>query len=396
MKNFLICKYLCLLSGFFAVTAFFPFGVQNVHAQPVILSTMPLVNQRVVTRFNLGNFERIRQNQYALSCLYMQDCYPAESEYGEGEHVDETTFRGQMGACSPCQPACSSGLYTAMPCYGGGSLWFQNYGDFVTQQARYPGLHGYHADSYGLSFGYDILTGYHSVFGVAVGGAFSDAKAKNADQKNETDSFLVALYGNTNVHTWNVVGSIGYVHSAFETHRSSYTEPGERLYSNHHGETMFGSFEISSAVFQQSLCMTPFLAYDFIRMKENGYDERWTTDDAPDDALKIGKRRSTSYLQTLGLRFERAYYENGGWLVQPSFSIGWLHDYGQRRIFTNAVLDGQRYKIKGTAMNKNRLVVSLGVTASMGNRTSLFARYDGEYNRRYNAQTVQFGFGLGY
>ncbi len=111
--------------------------------------------------------------------------------------------------------------------------------------------------------------------------------------------------------------------------------------------------------------------------------------------MNYGKRRSTSYLQTLGVRYEKAYYEAGGWLVQSSLSIGWLHDYGQRRIST-MVLNDNPYQYKGTAMNKNRLAVSLGIAASLGNRSSLFARYDGEFNRRYNAQTAQLGFGLGY
>ena len=399
MKNSLITKWLragtfakCLgtLSVLLTLLTTVTVSAQG----PIIFSTMPMVNQRVVTRFNLANFERIRLSRSALSCQFMPECDPGCGDYGfegDSDYVDETTIRGQYA--SACQPACGPCMTTAyMPCFGGGSFWFHNYGDFVTQQERY-GLAGYHADSYGLSLGCDLWRTQASVFGVAAGGAFSEAKARQSDEKCDTDSFLVSLYGDTRIGVWNLAGSIGYVHSSFETNRSSWDDGEERLFSKHRGDTVFGSFEITSAVMQNAFSITPFLSYDFIKMKEKGYGEVPT--DTVDDVLTMNNRSSTSYLQTLGLRYEKAYYDSG-WLIQPSVSAGWLHDYGQRRITTRGVLDGDAFSYKGTVMGKNRFVMSLGVRASLDNRTSLFVRYDGEYNYHYNAQTVQFGFGLGY
>lgn len=384
-------------------------STESVQAQvrPIIHSTGPMVNQRVVTRFTVTNYERIRKNQTNLSCVYMPECHPCEPGYetygpdgaGYEEYVDETAIRGQC--CSPCQsaygPSCGLGFSSYLSCFSAGNFWFQNYGDFVTQQER-NGLLGYHADSYGLNLGYDLLRSQQTVFGVAVGGNVSHARARRSHEKTETDSFLVALYGGTDCGIWNLLGSIGYVHAAIDSKRASLDDADQLLYGNHLGDTMFGSFEISNSTMQQSLGISPFLSYDFISMKENAWGEsnRDADVDDPEDALSIRKRRSRSYLQTLGLRFERAYYEESGWLVQPSLSLGWLHDYGQRRITTVGFLDGAAYSYKGTVMNKNRFVMSLNVTASMGSRVTLFARYDGEYNNHYNAQTAQFGFGLGY
>ncbi len=390
-NNFIIAVQWATVSAFLLVS-------QAVMAQrPVIMSTMPLVNQRVVTRFNLGNFERMRQNQHALSCLYMQDCVP---EYDEESGVkngavasDEPVTRGQL---APCLPAYGYGLlpFCISPCINPGGFWFENYGDFVTQQARYPGMQGFHADSYGLNFGYDMLKDSQSVFGVAVGGAFSETEALKTDQKSETESFLVSLYGGTKIFPWHVQGSLGYVNTDFETDRAS-AGGVARLLGKHEGDTVFGSFEISRADLQQSCNMTPFLSYDFIRMEEDAFAERATAVAASGEALRYEKRKSTSYLQTLGVRYEKSYYEAGGWLVQSSMSAGWLHDYGQRRTATT-VLSGSPYRYRGTAMNKNRLAVGLGIAASLGDSISLFTRYDGEFNRHFNAQTAQFGFGLGY
>ncbi len=379
---------------------------------PAVVSTLPKVSERIVTRFNQAAFERLRHRQLSLGATFMPS-YGASSIGGgvvnggcscggnhggeifvnpvsepvEGEIIyeDNTTFRGQAYGqpcyLAPCRPC---GLFT-----GNGSLWFQNYGDFVTQQNR-NGFNGYKADSYGFSFGYDFGSTANSIWGIALGGACSDTRIRNTDQTMDTDSFLVVLYGARTNSVWNLMGSLGYIHSSFETQRREWNTQ-DLLQAEHHGNTFFGSFELSTALFQDGLSVSPFFGLDIIGMRRKEFGESGLPN------WEVEKRSHWSYLQSLGLRFERSYYATDGWLVNPSLSFAWLHDYGSRHITVRSTSTGSdSYTFKSTPVNKNRFAVSLNVSASLQNNMSLFVRYDGEFNRHYNAQTVHCGVGLAY
>lgn len=357
-----------ILSLLFACCIFFMFSGKEAAAQ-TILTGMPMSNQRTATRFNLSTFEHLRQHQRSL---YTSFC-PEEPFYEE--HDADSTIRGQYAACDPCNPCMS---------IRGGSLWFQNYGDFLSQQAR-NGNVGYRMKTYGFSFGYDAVTGPNSMLGVALGGSFTETTTKRQRHKGDTDSFLVALYGGTAYGCLDVLASFGYIHSSLDA------DQGGSASSTHHGDSLFGGFELSTLFQGATVGCTPFLSYDFIGTDENSLRER------SEEERRYAKRDTTSYLQTLGLRFERAYFDACGWLVRPSLSVGWLHDYGKGRIRGSVRFpDGEQYTFSGMPMNKNRFVTSLNVSASLNHQTSLFVRYDGEFCRRFNAQTLHGGIGLLY
>lgn len=385
-----------VLLGLFALFSS-PAEAANVTKLPAVVSSLPKVNERIVTRFSLTTFERMRHRQLSLGATFMPDsgsgygsgygpAYGEEIHEGDIIYEGDVTYRGQSCGCRNCRGNLGlAGLF----CNTNGQLWFQNYGDFVTQQSR-NGIPGYKADSYGFSFGYDFQSTPCSIWGVALGGSFSNARIRNTHQKMETDSFLVALYGARTNSVWNLMGTIGYIYSSFDAERQEMNLEN-LLRSEHHGNTLFGSFEISTALFQDGLSVSPFLAYDIIGMRRKEFSEKSVF------GWEIEKRTHWSYLQTLGLRFERSYYAQGGWLVNPSLSLGWLHDYGSRHIrMSGSAWDGDVYTFRSTPMNKNRFAVSLNVSASLQNHTTMFLRYDGEYNKHYNAQTIQFGFGFGY
>ncbi|MGL4594947.1 MAG: autotransporter domain-containing protein, partial [Thermoguttaceae bacterium] len=109
----------------------------------------------------------------------------------------------------------------------------------------------------------------------------------------------------------------------------------------------------------------------------------------------VSRDNHGAFMHTLGVRVERSYFDRSGWLVNPSFSIGWFHDYGSGEESVRVMnFAGTQYTVRGASMNPNRLAIGLNVSVSCGPATSLFLRYDGDFCHEFQTNTIHGGFGL--
>ncbi|MGL4593777.1 MAG: autotransporter outer membrane beta-barrel domain-containing protein, partial [Thermoguttaceae bacterium] len=237
---------------------------------PVILTVAPMINQRVVTRFSLGNFERMRHRQLSVASQFrsqFQFGVPADEMIFEDDEnyltsSQSSVYRGQY--CSPGS-SCGAGLScgrrprsAVAPC----SLWMQNYGDFLNQNTHNMVV-GYSTSAYGFNLGYDFYQDSMSIWGIAVGGAFTNIDGKDKRQKSDFDSFLVSIYGGYNWSNWNLLGSIGYVQSGYQTSRLS---NATNLFQDAtwHDNVLFGSFDLSTYLCRGDISIAPFFSGDLI------------------------------------------------------------------------------------------------------------------------------------
>ncbi|MDR1923673.1 MAG: autotransporter outer membrane beta-barrel domain-containing protein, partial [Planctomycetaceae bacterium] len=296
-------------------------------------------------------------------------------------------------ACDPCEPICEGGD-SCDSCNSAGSFglcggshyntWFEGFGNFL-RQSNTNALQGYRANSGGFNLGIDRQINKYTIVGFSFGGAYTDIKTNNRTQWGDVEQYLFAVYSSRTFGDVTLSLSGGYAHSEYKLTRNP---GGTQLDSKHDGDQFFASFEIAEKIRYATYDLTPFLAFDYINLDEEGYGER---DAGGGVQNTIKGQDSDSYLQTLGVRIGRTRYVNG-WIVNPSLTAGWVHDYGSSNIYTTAqYTGGQQFTIKGAPMNKNRGLFGVNLNVAVSPNLTLFGRYDGEFSSKFQVQTAQAG-----
>jgi uncharacterized protein with beta-barrel porin domain len=343
-------------------------------ALPTVNSALFVASQRNVVSANRSISNRLH---------FLQDRQPRVSGFALRD--GDVIFRGQNSACDPCGVYDPCGSFTGL---GNGSLtantWFEGFGDFL-RQSNTDHLQGYRSNVGGFNLGVDQQLNRHLILGVSFGGAYADMKTNDLSQWGNVEQYLFSIYGSRSWDDWTFSFSGGYAYSDYDLTR----HPGNvEIRSEHNGDQYFASFELARKMRFAKYDLTPFYALDFIRLEEEGYDER----DAFNTVVSsIDAQNSDSYLQTIGVKFGRSRRWHG-WIVNPTVTAGWVHDYGSGNVYTTAqYAGGSKFTIKGAAINKNRGLIGANLNIATSPNLTIYGGYNGEFAGRFQVQSVQAG-----
>jgi len=328
---------------------------------PVALSLGGRITHDTVSRFNRMNFARLQRLQDAGMPLY-----------ASMDRYDGMVVRGQ-NVCCP----------------NSGGLWFEMLGSFASQGDR-DGIAGYSSDTIGFGVGLDGRLSRNFVAGFGFGGSFTQADVKQGLGKNSVDNYLMSLYGGYTDGGWTVNIAGGYAHSSLKSSRYASLIDGY-AHGSRGADTGYGSFEINYRFGNRQSYFTPFYALDFIAYNEKGYTETGHLIN-----MQVNSNRVNGCLQTFGTRIGTSWRHDNGWIFNPEFTVGWIHDYGDGAITTTGkfVEGGTPFTVIGASRNNDRALLGLGLNTMISSNLTTFARYDGELAGKYNNQTVQAGFNV--
>ena len=291
----------------------------------------------------------------------------------------QPTFRGQAG---PCMPVCSD------PRAWKHDIWFEGFGNF-TNQWRTSKLQGYSGETWGANMGIERKIGRNMVLGVGFSGAFGTIRTADRMSRGENDSYLFTLYGAATREDWTLSGAVGFSFIDYAMER--FTD-FDRSRSSHDGNLFTGSFMLSRSFKLDQSRLTPFIGFNFINLREDEFSET-----IADEEFLFGPKTATAFMQTLGVRLSGEQKLQNGWIVSPSVSAGWLHDYGNGYLSTSASHGGgPAFIVDGVSRNPDRAVLGFSLGTQIGNRLSVFATYNGELSPNYSAQTGQFGVNVAF
>ena len=289
-------------------------------------------------------------------------------------------FRGQV--VDPCTPVCSDARAWKH------DIWFEGFGNF-TSQGITANHQGYRGDVWGLNLGVERRIGRNSLFGVGFSGAFGTMRSADRTSRGENDSYLFTLYGATTRNDWTLSGAIGFSFIDYETERFV---DFDRLRSSHDGNLLTGSLMLARSFKLDQSRLTPFIGFNLMNLREDEFSEI----DA-DEELIFSAKTTTSFMQTLGVRLSGEQKLQNGWIVCPSVSAGWLHDYGSGQLATSIRPGGgPLFVVDGVSRNQNRAVLGFSLGTQFGSRLNVFASYNSELSQNYSSQTGQVGVNLAF
>lgn len=338
---------------------------------PMVQTVVPYLNQRSITQFNTGTFERLRYRRMPVTPVAMTE--------------DGSELRGQS----------SRWAWLRDRLRGENQLWFQNYGDFITMQA-----HGskpeFNVDSYGFSLGLDRALNHQATFGIGMGGYFGNVRTMRGLQKGDVDSFVLAAYGDWVAdEDWSIAASTGFTFSenTFERRAPAF---GTTLTSKHDGTAYFISVEAAKKFLIGRTELTPYIGVDGIWLHEKRYGENAEGNSAL--ALSMPKNNTSSILSTMGLRVGRTFRTLGGNDITPTVYAAWVHDYNSGEVVLSSAFDGQTnfFRIRGASMYRDRAQVGTTVNVTLNNRMDMFGRFNAELGRSMSNLAVHWGFRLGF
>lgn len=313
---------------------------------PMLNSTLPMLAERGTVRYTRSTFDRMR--------------YIGDTPVGYSRVPTGSSFGTDQIGCG---------------------IWFEGFGDFLRQDDT-DAVQGYKADAVGFNLGLDTQVAKKLFLGLGFGCSDADVDSNDRAQSGQLDQYLFQMYGSYRQNDWYTSCALGY---AFNNYDITRTPGGTSFTSSHDANQASASFELAKKYRLGNAFMMPFFALDYIHLTENSYCERNPQQVA---SYFIEGRDSDVCLQTLGVRFGKNFKARNGWLFNPMMTVGWVHDYGDESTF---IVNGSAMPIRGVSMNRDRALIGLALNAKSSKRTTLFARYDGEFADNFSAQSVQAG-----
>ena len=290
------------------------------------------------------------------------------------------TFRGQV---EPCMPVCRD------PKAWKHDIWFEGFGNF-TNQGSMMHLQGFSGETWGLNMGVERRIGHSMVFGAGFSGAFGTMRTADRMMRGDSDSYLFTLYGAATQNDWTLSGAVGFSFIDYGTERFADLD---RFRSSHDGSLLTGSLMLSRSFQLDQSRLTPFIGFNVMNLHE----DEFTGTDADAEELIFGAKSTTAFMQTLGVRLSGEQKLRNGWIVSPSVSAGWLHDYGSGQLSAAARYDGgPAFVVDGVTRNQNRAVLGFSLGTQCGSRLNVFASYNGELSTNYSTQTGQVGVNIAF
>ena len=266
-------------------------------------------------------------------------------------------------------------------------FWFQGAGNWMRKKDDFLGNYG--ADTFGFSIGMDRMLCCNFLWGISLGGNWTNTNFKNSGSSCNISSFMLNMYGSYFADCGYLTANVGGMFSKIDSDRFMAYD-GSTASGSHSGNLFTVGVEMGRKSYFLAADFNPFLGFQFMDMSENAFDESGSL-----AALHVDKHSHQSFLQTLGFRLSRFYQSAYGWSLEPVLTFAWVHDYCNGGISATSyfLFDDTRSSMLATGYGipRDRALISADVNLNTACGREIFFRYAGEFNGHFGSHTFQGG-----
>jgi outer membrane autotransporter protein len=245
---------------------------------------------------------------------------------------------------------------------------------------------GFEFDSYGVSFGFDNQLNENLVLGVGLGYAESDVDFDTAGQSTDMDSYHVGVYTTYSTDKFYLDGALHYADNSYDSQR---LEMGTGLKAlsdtdaNEWGAFLGAGYTV---VETDTLYFTPTISVAGAHAKVDGFAEKGALMNQV-----ISGYDADSLATTVGFRFGGKLGAQGN--IRPEFRLGWAHEFGdtERDIVGSLAGSDSSFVITGRELEKNSVMMGLGLDARLNEKLAVYVDYDGEYQDDFDSHALSVG-----
>lgn len=261
---------------------------------------------------------------------------------------------------------------------GRSGIWVRPY-YMGAEQNRSHRHFGFDYDAWGVSIGADYQVADNAYIGLMLGLADGRLKYSRVGAKTEIDSYYGGLYGSLQRGHLFWHGQFSWMRHDYETSRSlDFIDPARAAKSEHSAD----QFNLAIGVDYLGMQVGGWNLIPVAAVQAAYYDEDGFTERGADDFNLVAKGVDEFFIATrLGARVNRAI-ETATLTLIPELSLQWGHEFGDRDRQVKARFAGAEentFVVKGVEPKRDSLLLGAGVAAMLGERTAVFAKYNGEF-----------------
>ncbi|USQ95221.1 autotransporter domain-containing protein [Caulobacter sp. RL271] len=233
----------------------------------------------------------------------------------------------------------------------------------------------------GLMFGADRAFAGNAFAGASVGYLRNKTESKSGLGQGVAESYQASLYGGLGLGRAVVEASVGYAYTEFDTSREVVVGALRQVaQGDAHGHDLTAEVAASRRfVMGPSAWIEPRAGVSVDRLSRKGFTETG----AAILGLRVDAADMTAARSAIGVRFG-ARTEKGAWVVQPTASLGWAHDFADITAVSDNVLNGVAFSAASSRPGRDALLVGLGSDFRLGDRMKAGFQIQDAYRRREN------------
>jgi autotransporter-associated beta strand protein len=280
-------------------------------------------------------------------------------------------------------------------------------GQFAERTAEYDRL-GYNSDSFGMLGGAAVKL--DSTWTVGVAADYLRTRVDFVDYRGnaDVDSARVGPFVGTTWGNLYADGSASFGYHWLDTSRSvtipnpSNSSPNPSVGNPMAGnsDNNFNAYDLSADVtvgyrlpLNDWCNLTPLAAVDYTYFSRDGLTE---TNGPTGTNLAIQSQDFGDLRSSLGAKFD-CQFQVGTAKIVPAVSLAWTHEYLDDNRVTASFVGGSTPFVVESGLGKtDGAAWSMGVTAAMTSRLSLYLRYDGQWVPHDQSHSFSAGLTLGF
>jgi len=276
------------------------------------------------------------------------------------------------------------------------TFWGRGYGVWTSldNQTSPNNVAGFDSTRGGLIVGADYQFNDQFLLGGVVNYAHTDVDFNLNAGNTHFDTILLGLYGQYRWGQWYVNASGGGGWNSYNTTRNiAFPMFAATAHSSYNGENANLYGEVGyDFMFDNNVKLTPFGAFAWIYENLDSFTESG----AGTADKSVNSSSGDSIQSILGARLSTRMQMSNGVLV-PEGRIAWAHELGnQNMTVTNAFTGspGSAFAINGAVIDRDSLLVGVGVGWELSPSTKLYLDYDGRFNSDYTQNAISAGVRL--
>lgn len=256
---------------------------------------------------------------------------------------------------------------------------------------------GYNAKAAGLVVGSDVNVCPDFMLGWGFAYTAIQTEFQNCLGNLKTNSFQALVYGRYNLGcAWYIDGTLGVATNNYYQNKTVFVPQRDVANSSFNGLQLNGYAEAGYEFFKscrnRTFFFVPYLAFNYLNLSIDPYNERIYLSTSAPDALKV-KYDSIQEVK-VGPGFKLAY-QTGGRLARfmPYFKLMTLHDFvtdSQNATASFETVSDSTFRVIGPKPSKNSVVSTVGFVWSKDDHTFITLEYDFEHTD--NAFKMHSGF----
>ena len=254
------------------------------------------------------------------------------------------------------------------------NVWVEPFGSWGTTNGN--GNAGeLRRDTEGVLMGADAALGTTMRAGILLGYQSSEYDLDARSSKTDADSYMVGVYGGTDLAGVILRGGAGYAWNKLDTTRTaSYPGFSETLYGDTDANTTQAFVEAGYELGSGPASVQPFVGASYVNLHTDGF-----TETGGDAALNVAEDSMDTVFTSVGVRGSADFG-----MVTGSARMAWRHGFGDLTPTSwNAFAASTPFQVEGVAVARDVAQFGAGVSLDLGviglDGATVGVNYDGQF-----------------